>query len=373
MKANNKIAVLIPDGESHILYYIINCFAKSGGVKLYVMSDKEDNYMKSSRYIEKFLYHKEKKDDGWLGVIDENVNKYNIDVILPIFEKGIRVIIENKGKLKNRDKLCPLPSLKDFDTACDKELLHDHLKTSGLSYPLGAVAKPGQFPDLSNLKYPIIAKPVNGSGGGVGVKVLRNSDEVLQYCKNCTFKCNIIFQEYINGFDVCSNVLCENGEILAHTIQKGVEFEKGEETFQIAFDFIENKTLYEQTLSLMKGLSWTGVANIDWRYDVDLDEFKVIEINPRYWYNTDASALVGVNFPYLSCLNFLGRKIENRDIDYLRFYNLKGLVKKLKRNPLFAIKIGFLKRQTPVFFALQDPMPMIHKFLWRTKNKIFGN
>lgn len=337
------------------------------------MSDKKNNYMKSSRYIYKFLYHKEKKGEGdWIKAIDDYVEKYDIDIIFPIFEKGIRVLIQHKDKLKNKEKLIPLPSLKNFDNACDKELLHKHLLNTNLHYPLGTVANAGELPNLDGLKYPLIAKPVNGSGGGLGIKVLRNYNEVLQYCKNNAFKCNSIFQEYIEGYDVCINVLCKDGEILNYTVQKGVDFEKGEETYQVVFDFIEDETLYDYTLSLMKSLNWTGVANIDWRYDTNSQHYKVIEINTRYWYNVDASAIVGVNFPYLSCLNFMKTETVITNTNLVTYYNLKGLVKKIKTYPLTVFNVDFLKHQTPLFFALKDPMPIIHKFLWRSKNLIFG-
>lgn len=337
------------------------------------MSDKKNNYMKFSRYIYKFLYHKEKKEgEGWIKAVDDYVEQYNIDIIFPIFEKGIRILIQQKDKLKNKKKLISLPSLKHFDSACDKELLHKHLLNTGLYYPLGTVAKAGELPNLDGLKYPIIAKPVNGSGGGVGIKVLRNYEDVLRYSKNNDFKCNIIFQEYIYGYDVCTNVLCKDGEILNYTIQKGVDFEKGEETYQVVFDFIKDKTLYENTLSLMKSLNWNGVANIDWRYDTNLQHYKVIEINTRYWYNVDASAIVGVNFPYLSCLSFIKRETPKTNTNLVTYYNLKGLVKKIKTQPLTIFNVDFLKNQTPLFFALRDPLPIVHKFLWRTKNILFG-
>lgn len=372
MKPTKKIKVLIPDGESHVLSYVINCFAKSGSVKLYVMSDKKNNYMRFSRYIHKFLHHNKKKtEDGWINAVDEYTEKYSVDVIFPIFETGIRVLIENKEKLKNKDKLISLPTLKNFDNACDKELLHKHLLNTELQYPLATVAKAGEMPNLEGLKYPLIAKPVNGSGGGVGIKVLRNQEEVLQYCENNSFECNTIFQEYIKGYDLSANVFCKDGEVLFFTMQKGVDFEKGEETYQIVFNFIEDEVLHENTLALMKGLNWNGVANIDWRFDINSQHYKVIEINTRYWYNVDASAIVGVNFPYLSCLDFMKIKPATISANLVTYYNLKGLVKKIKAHPLIVFNIDFLKNRTPLFFAIGDPLPIIHKLLWRTKNIIF--
>ena len=57
MKVNQhqKLSVLIPDGESHLLIYIVNSFSLEKGVKLYIMSGKKNNPMRFSRHISHFF------------------------------------------------------------------------------------------------------------------------------------------------------------------------------------------------------------------------------------------------------------------------------------------------------------------------------
>jgi len=368
-----KISVLIPDGENLILEYVINCFAKTRDVKVYVMSNKKDNFIRFSRHVEKFLFLK--KTDStldWINNIDEQIEKFNIDLILPVFEHGIKELIKNKSKLKHKSKLVPLPSLGNFNSARNKWLLYKHLNLYNFACPDSVIIPHNQLPNVRDFTFPVIAKTVEGHGGGKGVKFLKDQKDLLNYYKTISFSCDTIIQEYIAGYDICTNVLCKDGEILAFSIQKATLFEKGDFTYQIGFDFVKNENLMQITKNLMSSLNWSGVANIDWRYDTEEKQFKAIEINTRYWFNTDASAIAGVNFPYLNCLLGIGISFEEPNSNLISYLNLRGVLKTLKKRPLMIFNFSFLKNNTPLFFVLRDPLPIIYKFIWRTKNIIIS-
>ena len=124
----------------------------------------------------------------------------------------------------------------------------------------------------------------------------------------------------------------------------------------------------ELAKKLMKSLNWSGVANIDMIYDQERDLVQVLEINPRYWLTIDASAIAGVNFTYLYCLNALGVNFEVPAYSELKYLNLKGLVKSVRKDPLLLFNFKFIWNNTPFKFAIKDPIPMIYHFIWRTKN-----
>ncbi|TYA71824.1 ATP-grasp domain-containing protein [Seonamhaeicola marinus] len=366
---NKKIKILIPDAESYILEYVLNSFRKIKNVEIHIITFDRYNFMKFSKYVKKCFFHEESYNEKWLEVLDTYVQENEIDVILPILEKGIRFLIENRHHLKTSNKLITLPSLQNFNAATNKELLQNHLEKENIPCPKSFVFSNNDgYEGVKELKFPVIAKPVEGYGGGRGIKVFNSISNIKQYLEENAFKCNVIFQEFIEGYDITVNVLCENGNVVANTIQKGVEFENGKLTYQVGFNFVEDINLLNLTKQLMKSLNWQGVANIDFRYDEKEKEFKVIEINPRYWYNTDASAFVGVCFPYLNCLLFLNVGFDTPRANLIYYLNFKGLIKKVKSNPLVLFNIGFLKNHTPFFGAVKDFAPIVYKFIWRTKN-----
>jgi D-aspartate ligase len=367
----SNISVLIPDSQDHklLVLQVINCLSLyNKAINIYIMSSDRHNYLKYSRYVKRLTYYPERGDENWISNIDKEVEKYEIDVIIPVFEFGIKRLIENKNKLKQKDKLCILPNLSNFNIAGDKGLLYLHLKANGFPCPESVVTKPNELPDLKTLEFPLIAKPVIGFGGGQEIIVLDNKDDVIKYSQSNTFSCNAIYQNFIYGYDLSCNVLCDNGEITAYSIQNSSLFHRDDVTAQKGFQFIKDLELIEIIRKMMKSLEWSGVANIDCRYDEKEDTFKIIEINTRYWMNVDASAVANVNFPYLHCLLTQNIKYEIHEANNITYLNLKGLVGQLLKKPHMVFKIGYLKNNTPLLFALKDPLPMVYKFVWRTKN-----
>ncbi len=372
-KETKRISVLIPDGESHLLIYIINCFSLVKGVELYVMSNTKNNPMRFSRHIKTFLSHKNPEYNlQWIQTINTYTETHKIDVILPIFETGIQKIIELKNSLKSPEKLCPLPSLNSFNTAQNKGLLYLHLKNNNIASPESIIIPKGSYPDNLNLNFPLVAKPVKDYGGGMGVAILRHHKDIKHYYTKRSFSSDTIIQNYINGYDICANVLCKEGDLIAYSIQRGNSFTNGELSPQSGFTFVNNKELLHVIKRLLKSLNWSGVANIDCRYDKNDKQFKVIEINTRFWANTDASAVAGVNYPYLNCLLGINQIQYIPVTQLITYLNLKGLVHKLKTKPLFITNFKYILNNTPLKFAILDPLPMIYKYVSRTKNIILS-
>lgn len=136
---------------------------------------------------------------------------------------------------------------------------------------------------------------------------------------------------------------------------------KSEFVPQIGLDFLYEPELYRVVERLMKSLNWSGVAHIDMRFDKNDKQFKVIEINPRFWMSLNASLLAGVNFPHLYCLASMNEEFERPEYEFMKYVNLKGLVKmiRLKKSVLF--KPGFVFNNTPLKLVLRDPLPTMYK------------
>lgn len=369
-KGKSDISVLIPDGDDHklLVLQVINCLSLIKGIKIHVMSTNRHNHLRYSRYVKYVLCYPETNDKDWINNINSAVEKFAIDVILPVFEVGTKRLIENKFHIKEKNKLCALSSLSNFEKAINKGSLYQHLKKNGFPCPKSVIVKPKELPVINDLKFPVIAKPVTGYGGGQEISILKNSIEVQDFNTSNRLSCNIIFQNFIHGYDICCNVLCINGEIKAYSMQKANIFQNGEVTPQIGFSFVKELKLLEIMTNLMKSLDWSGVANIDCRYDENDNTFKIIEINPRFWINVDASAIANVNFPYLFCLSTLNISYKIQEANTIDYLNLKGLVKSIVKNPFLIFRVTYLRKNTPLIFPLKDPIPMIYKFIWRTKN-----
>ncbi|MDO5971182.1 ATP-grasp domain-containing protein [Flavivirga aquimarina] len=369
MKKQKK-AILIPDGESHILLYVINCLAQVKNLKIYVMSNKKHNPMRYSRHIKGFSYYEQTSSDlDWIYNINKEVEKHDIDVIMPIFETGIRILIEHKTKVLHQDRLGLLPSLADFDTAINKGFLSEHLEENRIPGPKSViVASNTELDRVDALSFPVIIKPMEGFGGGQGISIFNSKEDLKKHFTSHNFNYINIIQEYIEGYDIDCSVLCKNGEILASTIQKGNMIGKSQFTPQFGLLFLYEEALYQVVERLMKSLNWSGVAHIDMRYNQNTKQFNIIEVNTRFWVSLDASLIAGVNFPHLYSLSSIGSVFPKPEYKFVEYLNLKGLVRKIKQNITFLFKVKFILNNTPLKFALLDPLPMVYKYITRTRN-----
>jgi len=362
------ISILIPDGENHLLIFVVNCLSQLKGIRIYVISDERRLAMRYSRYVTNFtFYPKTSNTVDWISNINKELEKFPIDVILPIFEIRIRSLIAHKNLLRYPKKLVALPSLSDFDTAIDKWRLSIHMEKIGIPFPDSNLVCFDNDSQLNN--YPVIVKPTKGFGGGMGVKLIRNhqdyGDFIKQY-KNTGV--NYLMQKYINGDDYCCNVLCLNGDIKYYTIQKGIRWGANRFSAQTGYIFIKEKHILSIASELLKSLNWSGVACIDLRYDEKQKTFKVIEINTRYWRSLMGSLAAGINFPLLSIDIHLNKNESQRGFKELEYLNLKGIISYLKEDLSRLFHINFIWNNSPLKFALKDPLPMIYKFLSRNKN-----
>ncbi|WP_299779662.1 ATP-grasp domain-containing protein [uncultured Formosa sp.] len=364
MKKKDVISLLIPDGENLLAIPVINCLSTSKQYKIYLISSLEYTPMRFSRYVDHFSYvPKPKNDDAWVTIIDKAVEAHDIDFIMPVSEGGIRKFIAHKHQLKASEKLMLVTDLATFDTANNKALLSHHLNTHKIPHPKSClVSHMSELDTVKALHFPIISKPTVGYGGGNHIHVFQDMAAFKNHFKTNTFLGTHIIQEYIVGYDIDCSVLCKHGEILAYTIQKGVVNGTSDFAPAYAHVFLQKPKLFAVVQKLMKTLNWSGIAHVDLRFDVNTQDFKVIEINPRYWLSLEASLHAGINFPDLHYKLSIGQAFTAPECNASTYYSLTGIKLKVKQEKGVLFKWTFLKTDTALKFFIKDPIPVIYKF-----------
>lgn len=326
--------------------------------------------MRTSRRIQHFSYYpKTEHSLDWISNINHEIEKHNIDIVMPIFENGIETTIKYKKHLTS-NKLCVLPTLNNFVQARNKWLLTEHLKAYEIPFPNSILYSPNETPILNQIRFPVILKPTLRFGGGIGVNLFNNKEALHSHLLSKNVDYQQIIQEYVKGYDIGCSVLCRSGQILAFTMQKATMHNDNPFKPLLGVKLVYEEELYKIIERLMMTLDWSGVAHIDLRYDVENKMFKVIEVNTRFWGSLDASLIAGVNFPYLYCLVSLNEHVERPQYKHINFLNLKGLVKGVKKDFSLLFNLKFIFKNTPVVFVLRDPLPTIFKNINSAKNII---
>lgn len=335
------------------------------------MTCKKEVAIQYSRYVHHTSFYKKTTEREWINHINSELKRHSIDVILPVFEHSIRTLSLYRNLLISPEKLGLLPNIEDFDIAVHKWSLAKHLVKHNIPHPKCIQVVSGEKPEtegLESMSFPLILKPIVGSGGGVGIRIFEERKALISYLKSIENGKEFVLQHVIGGTDFCSNVICENGEILAYTVQKHTLHGNREFAPQLGLQYIDNPVIHETTRKLMKSLNWSGVANLDIRYDAETDVYFIIEVNPRFWGSVEGSMLAGVNFPHLYIKIVLGDDIVTTVCKKQGFFNLKGVLLQVKRRPSYIFKWKWLWNETQFRFVMKDP----RFYLIRVLRKFFN-
>lgn len=368
MSRLNKISVLIPDGESALSMWVVMGLSQIKGLNIYIMSEINYSLVKKSKKVKGFYMRGDTDTDTWIKNIDSIVQKHFVDIVMPVSAEGIKKTLTNFENIPFKSKLSLLPKIDSFNISDNKGLLSKHLLKHEIPHPKTFLFKPYEKPNTIKDCFPVIMKPFESLGGGTDIFIFNNKKELESHFLLNTINYPYLIQDYINGYDIDCSVLCKKGEILAYTIQKGTIKSKDKFAPNIGVKLLFEQDLFDIVVKLMKSLCFSGVAHIDLRYDINKNEFKVIEINPRFWGSVDASIALGVNFPYLLCLTTLNKSFNLPMYRREEYLNLLGLSKRIKDNKLFVFKLKFILKNTPLKFFLKDRNPLISVIKLKIKN-----
>jgi predicted ATP-grasp superfamily ATP-dependent carboligase len=365
----DPISVLIPDAHSPVALNAMRCLARSPNVKLHLLSGKRWNQCRFSRHRSSYEFRSPTTDDGErFKVTVDLVKRHDIDVILPVSIGATKFVATKEQALSELVALPSVPNLQAMEIARNKWLMTELARKYDVPVPQSVLVTldAAFYQQLSHLEYPVLLKPAIAQGGR-GIRRFEDSSSLKKFLKEQDkeqFESKYLVQNYIPGSTLGLNVLCREGEILAYTIQKYVIF-KGFEP-PTAIQFIEQDDVLEHGRKLVSALGWSGFANIDMRHDSRNGQVKLLEVNPRCWATLLGSLVVGVNFPYLACLEALDIPFPVPQYQLGKYVRLGTSVKETLRRFVGKNSLDkFAFRESDLKFFLADPMPELVDFAAR--------
>jgi len=367
-----KINVLIPSGHSTWAMPIVNCLSYHKNFKLFLLSEKEYTAAKYSKFISYYKYYCQLNDDLYkIKIINEEVKQNDISIVIPLDEEENIFFIKNLNEISDKTKVLALPSLLSMETATDKWKLNNFLELNKIPKPdtLNYPSKTFLNDIEEGFSFPALIKPLDSEGGN-GIIKFNNKNEFKTFFNEASVG-EFILQEFVDGYDIDCSVLCSNGEILAYTIQKCNILANNPYSQQLGIEFLDNIEVLKIVKRLMNKFNWSGIAHIDLRYDKKANDFKVIEINGRFWGSIEASRAAGINFPYLVCQLALGKEVVFKKVKHIKYMRVKGFIKILKNHPLSFFKDNLINNNTDFISILKDPLPNLFKLKEKLKIYLF--
>lgn len=260
------------------------------------IADK-DAVGKYARYIDKFFVIKLK---GYQATdFIHFINEYHIELVIPTEDEYAEWLSINKTLIHSLTSVKLAVADKElFQNVINKEYLLTFCERNNIPHPQTKKLNLKTISELKNvIKFPILIKP-NISNGSRGICKVHSYDELVSKASEIVSSFgNCTIQEFIKN-DHYYNVMLYRyddgswGPEVATKITRFYPINGGSSSFCTTID---NNKLIQLCKNLLEKLNWVGFADFD-VLEKDMEDFRIIEINPRVPASLHAAYVSGINF-----------------------------------------------------------------------------
>ena len=370
------ISVLIPDAEDWQTVKVLRCLGQISTVSAHILSKKQKPLSRFSRFCKSYHHNPGKNESDWIKEINSLVEKLRINVILPVSLKGVVFISKSRKDISDFASVAPLADPEIIALANDKWAFHKFISREHLpSIPTLYIGNTGDnilSENLDSIEFPALLKPAS-EAGGFGIVKAANASELEHAWRDKRIMKNrhYILQSYIPGIDICLQVFCKSGRILAYTVQKSLCKSNGDYYGpQRIMEFVLDEDILALGKKIISLMNWNGIACIDFRIDARDGKIKTLELNPRFGQAMLGSLTAGVNFPILACYSAMNMDypVAYRNTKYAHpTASVKVLVSSILKKKSLSTKLRW--RESGLKYTCNDPMPEIVDFMNRTVSR----
>ncbi|SEJ37651.1 carboxylate--amine ligase [Halohasta litchfieldiae] len=292
--------VLVTDGRSLSSLAIVRSLGQLG-CDVHVCDDFKRNLSAFSKYVSDVKVHEPVGADptafiDWLVACCE---RRQYDLIVPVRDETTLAVSTH------RERVSGVTEVFIADPSAIKQLM-DKGRCMKTAEQLGIPIPTTYYPDedlesvRANSTFPVLIKPRAASGARGIVRVDDPTNLARKYeAVNRAYQ-NPIIQEFVDhsgGHYSIGTLFDETAEPVATHVYKETRQYPSSGGPAIAAHTVEREPWIESMLDLLRTHDWKGPAHMDVLYDPDSEEYKLLEVNPRFWSSLGLTINSGVDIP----------------------------------------------------------------------------
>ena len=348
------------------------------GVFVSVVAGSRESLACRSRFCREVILAEDSRPETLVATILKAVRERYFDLIIPVSYSLTLALAQRK------DELLPYTRLEVAPEPCVAKAA-DKLQMAALAQRLGVPAPQtvscSESKELATgLRFPVVIKPKRETPGRPPIRYARNQEELRILLEESSSSArdgvfaDPIIQEYIPGRGCGLFATYQGGACKRVFMHRRVrEYPASGGVSSCAESFYDSQ-LANHGRRLLDELNWHGVAMVEFRRDSRDGEYKLMEINPKFWGSLDLALAAGADFPGDLCKMALGQTLTFSD-HYernLRFhwpFSGQGELFHLWTRPqsLFAVAFDYLNPRVKSNVWLSDFNPNINEV-----SKLFG-
>lgn len=311
--------VLISDEHYKHTLGIVRHLGKLGA-EVTVVASARDSLVCRSKYCKEIILTDSKKWEDVVSAILKTVRHRQFDLVMPVSFPMTLALAERKNEFPDHIPLELAPA-ETIARAANKVWMIELAGKMGVPAPKTIVPQGLKNLDrqMSGLQLPVVIKPQKESPGRSPVRYASNLEELKQILCDSFSKDSFLpaeaplIQEFIPGngcgfFATYQNGICKR--VFMH--RRVREYPASGGASSCAESFYDAKLEFYGR-RMLDALQWHGVAMVEFRHDTRDGEFKLMEINPKFWGSLDLALAAGANFPVDLCEMALGRDLTFTD------------------------------------------------------------
>ena len=314
---------IVLDGDQRAALAIVRSLGRRG-IKVAVGEERFPSLSSSSRYCTRgFSYPSPYSNpEAFLEKIQAISAKYHGATLFPVTDVTLSEILKNRTYLSNYVHI-PFVNDKKYGQASDK--LRLSRLALNLNIPIPRTLFSPNFKELGDLLleankmgFPLVLKPsrsrIRTEKGWVNAGVryannLKQLENTLQ--KEPFWNYPFLVQERIEGPGVGIFLLMAEGNALAHFAHRRIREKPPSGGVSVLCESIKPPAkALDTAMKLLKKLAWSGVAMVEFKWDMSDGTLKLIEVNARFWGSLQLAISAGVDFPFMLYHFVKGEKID---------------------------------------------------------------
>ena len=314
-------AGVIVAGGSHGSLGIARSLGRRG-VPVWIMTNGSP-IQKASRFVERSWDWPANDTSAQIRRLLDLADQYRLDdwILFAGGDEEVELVSRNHALLSRRFRVTT-PDWEVTRWAFDKRLTYQRCAELGIDYPWTRVHSRTQTLQNVECTFPVILKPayrkkINAFTRAKAWLVKDRSElvEKFQRASSMVEPEIILLQEMIPGSGEAQysyTAICREGRAVATLTARRVR------QFPVDFGYtstcvetIDRPEIEDAAARFLQSIRYSGLAEIEFKYDQRDGRFKLLDVNPRVWTWHTLGRKAGIDFPYLMYLEAHGHPVSS--------------------------------------------------------------
>ena len=292
------------------------------GIPICFVTDNSNPIAKFSRYTNRSLSWQGSQHENAVSDLIALADRHGMRgwVLFPAADPEVQLVAQNHAELSKLFRLVT-PPWDVAEWALDKTLTYQRAAALGIDHP--KTYQPRDRREVENLdcRFPLVLKPAVKESKNIFTlaKAWRVDDRAALLARydeavSAVGHDHIVIQELIPGGGSAqfsyAGVWDRGSPVASLVAQRTRQYPTDFGRTSTFVETIQNEQVEEAAGKFLSSLGYSGIAEIEFKFDARDRKYKILDVNARSWTWNSLGTLAGVDFPYILWRLAMGENVQ---------------------------------------------------------------